>query len=87
MHVGDHDMEIYLSPIKCTAQTHACCNCSEALLTSCIPDLQFNPFSIKLNGSYLEVNSVNRGVNKINREVQPRSIIIYKSDSNKYRSF
>lgn len=35
-----------------------CCNCTESLLTSSIPDLQFDPFAIKLYGPYLEINAI-----------------------------
>ena len=33
------------------------CDSAEPLLSSCIPDLELNPFSIKLNGSYFKINT------------------------------
>lgn len=40
------------------SQELTCGDCSEPFLTSGIPDLKLNPFAIKLNGPYLEVNAV-----------------------------
>jgi hypothetical protein len=40
-----------------TKEKHTSCDCSEPLLPSCIPNLKLNPFAIKLNGSYLKVNT------------------------------
>lgn len=40
------------------SQELTCGDCSEPFLTSSIPDLKLNPFAIKLNGPYLEVNAV-----------------------------
>lgn len=40
------------------SQELTCGDCSKPFLTSGIPDLKLNPFPIKLNGPYLEVNAV-----------------------------
>ncbi len=37
---------------------HTACNGSEALLTSCVPDLELNPFIVQHNLLDLEVNPV-----------------------------
>jgi hypothetical protein len=37
---------------------HTSGNSAETFLACSIPDLQLNPFTIQLNGSYLEVNTV-----------------------------
>jgi hypothetical protein len=42
----------------CKCKTHTCCDSSETLLACCIPNLQFNPSTIKLDGSYLKINAV-----------------------------
>jgi len=37
---------------------HTACNGPEALLTSCVPDLELNPFIVQHNLLDLEVNPV-----------------------------
>nr|GMD46582.1 uncharacterized protein LOC109182338 [Ipomoea batatas] len=46
-----------------------CGNCSEPLLTSSVPDLKFDPFSIKLYGPYLEINALAREESKLEKEI------------------
>jgi hypothetical protein len=36
------------------------CNCPKPLLPCCIPNLELDPFGIKLNGSYLKINAALR---------------------------
>ena len=45
-----------------------CCDCSEPLLTSSIPNLQFNSLAIKLNGSYLKINAAKGEANFVRLE-------------------
>lgn len=52
-HICDPRIQINLAQ----EPKQTCCDGSEPLLTSCVPDLQFDPFAIKLNGSYLEINT------------------------------
>uniref|UniRef100_A0A1L8D811 Uncharacterized protein n=1 Tax=Nyssomyia neivai TaxID=330878 RepID=A0A1L8D811_9DIPT len=46
-----HEHNAHCSPVV------GCGNCVESLLTSCIPDLQFNLLPTKFHCFYLEINS------------------------------
>ena len=52
-------------------QQHTSGDRSEPFLTSSIPDLEFDPLAIKLNGSYLEINSEEENITPHFPKIQP----------------